>query len=1115
MPATMSRSLRKPATQPPRKAEDPPRPQSRVTLPALFARQTIPSSPPDPSSSQSRPGFRPKLPPAKPAPAEKARKNNAPPRPDQEVATISSSTEATHISISDSPSVICISSDSPAPMRQTRSAANKAASAAQKASQKPLTASTSASRPPPRIAPLPPLPPTPRRRSVVKPKTPLKRALDDDTDGEPDIKEFKVPRKPPGWFKDAAKGSSRSKPLTPKDNILPSPVESKASRRPSTPKRARLSPEEPAMRAPSSGNEADIEELVPSSQSDEHELTLPKDNRKDPVQVKQHVDKWRKETVTEPPSPAHTLPPSDGIVPPEPIENAEDDIPPPTDIPMDVDVSMKVRSPAPSRVSDAARLTPQSEVEVSLELRARSSVSTLSSYAGPSIFAAAADRSTTPPRSESPLTFSSPNAFSSLTPPPSSDPVPHPPTPQRITPRTKARQIADEIKAQVYARAPSSPEGSPLELQSLASSSDNESEDEFMAQLAKPDKGKGKAVAKPLGIKSGPFGSPLSNLESSPQDRRVLSRYNLRRQSPSVASRLPALFATADASQRRTSRKANPLDALLKEKALADKRGKGMDALRAAEVISSSSRARKNLRDELNNEDADADSAWGDEAAAMCVVHAGAASSAALAIDEEDESEVEDALQEEDCEKILGEKDGKAVGKILAKDRGSRETKRHGREERPLGVPLWDMDAKISDEMQVDGLPPLPQGLHEIDAHPVLHLLQNTVDSGDTLQLVTLLNANLLVHHLEPEQSAALVPWLFTLSMAPSGAAYGEPAWRTLLHICEHTLEQRPNLPLGLVIDCLVRLGAKPEVIEAAEWVVHQSSHSTIQACDKYEIVHRLVSLVTAFARRSALDVEEIPDFVLFMLLVALEPSVPSDLKRDCMVAVESLGQSVPSNAQHIDVAICSKVVRYARDLSPLNRAHLLSFIVGGSQRTIRIARCIARCLLLDEDPPSVESYMQLPPLAPIIDLLSPPTGSEALFDIQGNSDKDDYYDNLACHVEVLSKALTGIDEYVALEKEAARSEAAASPPSSQSSESGKKAGRETATPLEQVKTVLDVLHGKIVDTRAAHLDRSRAKATLQRLSLRIWYQRMASQRSGPGTGKPRNLHGYFGQPRK
>lgn len=105
---------------------------------------------------------------------------------------------------------------------------------------------------------------------------------------------------------------------------------------------------------------------------------------------------------------------------------------------------------------------------------------------------------------------------------------------------------------------------------------------------------------------------------------------------------------------------------------------------------------------------------------------------------------------------------------------------------------------------------------------------------------------------------------------------------------------------------------------------------------------------------------------------------------------------------------------------------------------------------------------MQLPPLAPIIDLLSPPTGSEALFDIQGNSDKDDYYDNLACHVEALSKALTGIDEYVALEKEAARSEAAASPPSSQSSESGKKAGRETATPLEQVKTVLDILHGKI-----------------------------------------------------
>lgn len=53
------------------------------------------------------------------------------------------------------------------------------------------------------------------------------------------------------------------------------------------------------------------------------------------------------------------------------------------------------------------------------------------------------------------------------------------------------------------------------------------------------------------------------------------------------------------------------------------------------------------------------------------------------------------------------------------------------------------------------------------------------------------------------------------------------------------------------------------------------------------------------------------------------------------------------------------------------------------------------------------------------------------------------------------------------------------------------------------------------VDTRAAHLDRSRAKAALQRLSFRIHYQRTASLRPGNGTGKPRNLHSYFASPKK
>jgi hypothetical protein len=68
--------------------------------------------------------------------------------------------------------------------------------------------------------------------------------------------------------------------------------------------------------------------------------------------------------------------------------------------------------------------------------------------------------------------------------------------------------------------------------------------------------------------------------------------------------------------------------------------------------------------------------------------------------------------------------------------------------------------------------------------------------------------------------------------------------------------------------------------------------------------------------------------------------------------------------------------------------------------------------------------------------------------------------------------------------------------------------------PLELVKTRLDAMHGRIglwlavhhwswfhspsvVDTRAAHLDRSRTKGAIQRLSMRIHYQRAALSKTG------------------
>jgi RNase P/RNase MRP subunit POP5 len=75
------------------------------------------------------------------------------------------------------------------------------------------------------------------------------------------------------------------------------------------------------------------------------------------------------------------------------------------------------------------------------------------------------------------------------------------------------------------------------------------------------------------------------------------------------------------------------------------------------------------------------------------------------------------------------------------------------------------------------------------------------------------------------------------------------------------------------------------------------------------------------------------------------------------------------------------------------------------------------------------------------------------------------------------------------------------------------------------IRAAIDVIHGKIgksnfrresyylnssvVDTRAAHLDRSRTKAALQRLSMRVYYQRLATSKLGV-RGGTRKIREFF-----
>ena len=124
----------------------------------------------------------------------------------------------------------------------------------------------------------------------------------------------------------------------------------------------------------------------------------------------------------------------------------------------------------------------------------------------------------------------------------------------------------------------------------------------------------------------------------------------------------------------------------------------------------------------------------------------------------------------------------------------------------------------------------------------------------------------------------------------------------------------------------------------------------------------------------------EIPDIMIALCIVALDASIAPELQREVMVAIDRLGHSLSgdsgtpaelvsssistlSSMRHCafqEVLACTKIAQFAKGLSPTNKAYLMSFMMGGSLQTERMARWIARTLLFDGTVMSPVSCCQL-----------------------------------------------------------------------------------------------------------------------------------------------------------
>ncbi|KAJ7045604.1 hypothetical protein C8F04DRAFT_1065455 [Mycena alexandri] len=657
-----------------------------------------------------------------------------------------------------------------------------------------------------------------------------------------------------------------------------------------------------------------------------------------------------------------------------------------------------------------------------------------------------------------------------------------PVTPVALTEASKTAKIIAEIKAKAYATALSSPDDSPLgPLKELEDSSDDE---DLIAGFTLND----------------PFSSsPLSPVPAparySLRDRGSSGVASTSRKSPSPSRRSSRAPPPARAQPPKKVVSDDPLAALLREKKRDDKGGKGGAALRQAE---DAMRASSPLSDEDDGEVED----WTNEAAALAAVkgHGRAWGTSSPGVGTSDGEEM--VLNEEDQLRLLGEKRGKVVVGILDGDRVKREAAKG--KQKVLGVPLWEVDAA---PMDTDiGLPSI---LDHIRGQPVLSLLKSSIDSGDLTQAALLLNSGVFatLNLLEHEAS---ISCLCDLALSPRATMLTIPAFNALSHMWQRPSGSAPTMSFDALLSMLVRLGAKASIVHAMGWVARPGLHrELIEPTEREGVLYRLVRLVTISTQSARPALPELPDFVMALFLVGMDPSSSPDLQREIMLAVDLLCKSVAPNADlsaETETILCNKLIELVSDFQPINKAHLVALLARGSGRTARIAQWVAHAVITKSNAISVAQYNELPPLIPLIDLaLSQEleeTRSEGqtrgIFEVHDGAD----YDDVEFYVQILAVATSNVPGYVLEEASQPVIVTPASP--------GKPLAERPDTKLTLVRNAIENLHSRIVDTRAAHLDRSRAKGALKRLSMRLYYQQEVALKSRRGKKLTRPIQQYF-----
>ncbi|KAG7098656.1 hypothetical protein E1B28_000572 [Marasmius oreades] len=672
---------------------------------------------------------------------------------------------------------------------------------------------------------------------------------------------------------------------------------------------------------------------------------------------------------------------------------------------------------------------------------------------------------------DTPYSFGSPS-MQPLTPPSSS------PAPERMAStldsEAKTRQLIEEIRAKARAKVMSSPEP----IAELPSPSDSGEDDDFpdLPVLVGSNKGKEKAKE----IPELPFSKSNPTVAGS-------SKYNLRQLARKPVTKEVVPFKEF---KRSKIKPINPLLALLKEKSKADSAGKGTDAFTSAEHAVA---GKRELRDEMDGEE-DADDEmedWmGDEKMAWQAIQEQVDRYGSE--DDRGGYNVDIDLDENDAERLFSQdaERGKAVAAILASDKKTREFDH--RLVKRVGHPLWV--AKVEDAMDVDSR----SDFKNADRTPILQSFKAALQEQDTSFACLLLQSGAM-NRIDLAVNVDVMSCICDLALTPRHTGLMQAAFYFVRTCWSDTSPSKPFFPFQSMVNIMARLGAN---VGTFGWM---SSVLPIQVTkdERENSLMRLIQLCTLAGSSGKIQSGDAPEVLVALCAISLDPATSSELRTDILVAAHAICSSLvvgPIVANDLESKICSRSLKFISTLTPINRAHAVSIFSAGDGRTLRIARWLSHCLLLERTTVSESEYCNLPQLEPLLLCLAPSGSTSNLFKIHPETD----YGDLGFHTEILSTALSDIPRYVAEELLAAAQAKAAR---LESQVSPSKIEKPTP-PIQRAMNCVELLHSNIIDTRGAHLDRSRTKAILKNLSMRLYYQRSAALKSGGA--KPKNIKQYF-----